>query len=182
MRRQGDDQESPKSADLKHRAPLRWERDAGTVSDGRRGGGADEALEEQRFPEAAQTLGKGRGWRRGGRGGRGGRGAWSGRWEQPGAERSAESAWSPAGTPFPARLPHTLPSFPSRLHRPESPPCRGRAVAPRAAPCERDPHHRPAARPGCEETSGCSQPIAAGLPALCPCRRPAGAQRCPGPA
>lgn len=124
---------------------MRWERDAGTASDGRGTGGAEEEpmevpLEERRFPEAARSAGTGRRqpaprsadpgkarcWGRGGAG-REGRAKGvepaaspPGRWETLGGRVSlsaAAGAWQAPS--FPARLPHTFPSFfLSRLHRP----------------------------------------------------------------
>lgn len=125
----------------------RWERDAGTASDGRGTGGAEEepmevALEEPRFPgqrgavgpggvsprPAAQTLGKGRGWRRGGVGREGrGRGAGGQPARAMGNSRETSGARSQpvrrrrslAGTllscPPPAHAPFVSLS---RLHRP----------------------------------------------------------------
>lgn len=175
MRRQGDDQDKPKCADLRHRAPdamgkgcgygERWE------GDRRSGGGADgsaagaaavsrgsaerwdreaAARAPQRRPSVRDEAGGEEG--RGGRHGRGGvepAASPPGRWETDGgrAERgvslsASAGAWQAPS--FPARLPHTLPSLPlSRLHRPRpgggGP---GRAVPPRAAPCEQESRRR----------------------------------------
>lgn len=157
------------------------------------------SLEEQRFPEAAQTLGKGRGWRRGGARregrvrGRGARGqparavgssrGTSGVWSQPVRRRGSLAGTLLSCTP-PAQAPIV---YPSRLHRPRLRVTPVAAAGPGAEPPLREQHHvsrtrTTAARPGCKEPSGCSHPVAARPPSLCRCRRPASVHRCPGPA
>lgn len=163
-------------------------------------------LEEQRFPEAArsrgtgrrepvQTLGKGRGWRRGGRGGREGRARGVepaasplGRWEAVGgrAERGVSlSAGAWQASCLPARLLHTLPSFaPSRLHRPRLRATPVPAAGAGAEPCPREQQHVSRYRRSGHVQDVKSRPAARtpSLPALCRCRRLAGVHRCPGPA